>query len=64
MVRVRTCMRPSSLILTLTYVHAHGQVLPPFCISVSDPYKPCLDKLAAEGVIAYNTNGEVAEVRA
>jgi hypothetical protein len=37
-------------------------VLPPFAISVSDPYKPCRDKLAAEGVIAYETNGQVAEV--
>jgi hypothetical protein len=38
-------------------------VLPPFCISVSDPYKPSMEKLAAEGVIAYDTNGQVAEVR-
>lgn len=39
------------------------QVLPPFSISVSDPYKPSMDKLAAEGVIAYETNAQVAEVR-
>lgn len=39
-------------------------MLPPFCISVSDPYKPCRDKLSAEGVIAYETNAQVAEVRA
>lgn len=37
-------------------------MLPPFCISVSDPYKPCMEKLAAEGVIAYDTNAQVAEV--
>lgn len=38
------------------------QVLPAFCISVSDPYKPSLDKLAADGVITYDDNLKVVEV--
>ena len=47
--------------ISRTYTHT-TQVLPPFAISVSDPYKPSRDKLAAEGVITYETNGQVAEV--
>jgi len=40
-----------------------AEVLPNFAISVSDPYKPSRDKLAAEvGVIAYENNIQVAEV--
>lgn len=40
-----------------------AEVLPNFAISVSDPHKPSRDKLAAEvGVVAYETNIEVAEV--
>jgi hypothetical protein len=39
-----------------------GQVLPAFCVSVSDPYKPSLEKLAAEGVITYDDNVKVADV--
>ena len=39
-------------------------VVPNFAISVSDPYKPMRDKLAAEvGVIAYDDNIQVIEVR-
>lgn len=41
-----------------------AEVLPNFAISVSDPHKPSRDKLAAEvGVVAYETNIEVAEVQ-
>lgn len=39
-----------------------NQVLPAFCVSVSDPYKPSLEKLAAEGVITYDDNVKVADV--
>jgi hypothetical protein len=38
-------------------------VLPNFYIKVSDPSRACLDKLAAEGVITYDDNISVVEVR-
>jgi hypothetical protein len=66
---VQRACRGSSVVLHTQWVLIRGslcglenQVLPAFCVSVSDPYKPSLEKLAAEGVITYDDNVKVADV--
>ena len=38
------------------------KVLPAFCISVSDPDKASMERLASEGVTTYSDNIDVVEV--